>query len=127
MPTSTTPTLLFGGLWYTSAAAVGVLSKTLTLGKPHLTPEGKAVLVFDAGGPGSIVGGMRTIARPALVPQGEDGHDLCTVNENRVQRVELSPEDCPDLERLVAFDHLPEGRKAGPIADGLHKPGDRLA
>jgi hypothetical protein len=123
----TTTPLLLDGRWYASASALEILSTGLVIGTPHRTPDGKAVLVFDRGGLGSIVNGNPSVVLPCLVPQNQEGHDLMTVRGDRVVRLELDPAGLADLERLAEFDHLPEGRKAGPLADGLHKPGDRLA
>jgi hypothetical protein len=113
--------LLFGGFWYSSAAALDLLAGGILVGTPHKTPEGKAVLVFDRGGLGSIVNGERAMVAPCLVPQAADGctlngqpiHDLMTLRGDRLHRIELDPSALPDLERLVEFDHLPEYHKAG--------------
>lgn len=103
-------TILLDQRWYTSQVAVAKARARKLAGKPHLTPEGLAVLVCDYVGPGLV----------ALVMQGADGHDLMTRDGHRVA---FDPSALPDLDRLVEFDHLPESRKV----TSWMKPGAKLA
>ena len=96
--------------WYASTAAFNLVPHKRLVQPPHITPDGKGVFVCDVRGAGVIY----------FVMQGADGHDLLTKSG---QRVEFTPGQLPDLERLVEFDHLPEARKAG----SWMKPGSKLA
>ncbi len=125
--------LLLSGYWYVSAAAVAKLKTLRLAADPHLTPDGKAVLVFDARGPsiepyqdqqtGRIA--TRIVQRPpALVMQADHGHDLMHAVADqggsglRFDRVEFAPEELPDLERLIEYDYLPQSRKDPAVPAG---------
>lgn len=84
--------------WYASRSAVAKACKLNLQGKPHLTPDGQAVLVCDYQGAGRV----------QMVMQGTHGHDL---TDAQIRPVTFDPHELPDLERLVEFDHLPEARK----------------
>ena len=105
--------LLLDGYWYASKLAISLLARRHCVGKPHTTPDGKAVMVYDRGGLTTRAGGSPITLVDALVPQGDHGHDLVGLPEggDRVQRIEFSPFELPDLERLAEYDHLPDGRK----------------
>lgn len=111
-------TLLFGGNWYTSRIALSFIEKIHHVGDPHLTPDGKVIMVFDAGGITTMPSGPPIVTKSCLVPQNDGKHpvhhhDLMGLPENgdRLDRIQLSPLDLPDLEPLVEYDHLPENRK----------------
>jgi hypothetical protein len=104
------------GHWYRSREALGQAAALKLTGTPHVTPDGFAVLVFDRRGPALQPArdepARRVTLPPALVVQGEDGHDLQqVVGRDRIERVEFSPGQLGDLEPLVEYDHLPDGRK----------------
>ena len=125
--------LLISGHWYVSKVAAEKAKALRLAADPHLTPDGSAVLIFDARGPsiepytdpedGQIK--TRVINRPAaFVAQADHGHDLMqSVTEKggtalRLERVEFTPDDLPDLHRLVEYDHLPESRKDPAVPKG---------
>ena len=55
--------------------------------------------------------------------QAADGHDLMAVEgRDRVVRVEFAPDELPDLEPLVEYDHLPGSRKD----HSVYPPGYKL-
>lgn len=107
--------LLLDGHWYTSKTAVDLVGRRHIFDEQHLTPDGRAVMVFDRDD------------RGVLVPQASHGHDMTELRADTgphiKHRIELDPASLPDLERLVEFDHLPESRKA----TSWMKPGDKLA
>lgn len=121
--------LLYAGNFYTSRVALDVIAKMHHIGEPHLTPDGKAVLVFDGGGTTTMPNGPPVITKACLVPQSDGKHpiwksDLVGLpeNEERVRRIELYSSQLPDLEPLVEYDHLPETRKDYTV----YKPGTKL-
>ncbi len=117
---ATTPSLR-DGHWYTTSRPIA---------GAHTTPDGRPIGIFcraESGLEPAIVDGktvLRRVSRPArVVFQDPDGHDLMMlVNRDQVVRVELPPEQLPDLRPLDEFDHLPESRKA----TSWMKPGSKL-
>ena len=127
--------LIFGGRFYRSKAVLGKLVELKLVNKPHLTPDGYAVMTCDLGDAGAPLRAdialnnkpvPRRVVPTCLVPMAEDttgpdgknipgGDLLCLTWDNgrhpEIRRVELLPDSIPDLEPLVEYDHLPEYRK----------------
>ncbi len=114
------------GHWYRSRAAIDLAASLRPTGDPHRTPDGCAVLVYDARGFARqpTVDGKSALSYrpPALVMQATDGRDLMAVEgTDRIVRVEFPPEALADAEPLVEYDHLPEARKDPSVYARGHK------
>jgi hypothetical protein len=142
--------ILVPGRYYRSKAVLGRLTAMHLINKPHLTPDGCAILTFDAGDDGKRghrvgleVDGkpveLRKVVPSCLVPMAEDrtdpdgknipGGDMLGVvvvmksgkPEAEVGRIEIPPDALPDLELLVEYDHLPTYRKDYNVYPKGHK------
>jgi hypothetical protein len=116
------------GHWYRSKEALAKAGALKLTGKPHATPDGFALMVFDRRGrtlqPARNRPPSPVDLPPRLVMQGDDGHDLLHLAaKDRVDRVEFDPGQLGDLEPLVEYDHLPESRKDYTV----YPPGHKLA
>jgi hypothetical protein len=86
-------------------------------------------MVLDMGGTSvqPVVGGdpARVVTPPMLVVQAGHGHDLLHAakvgGQPGIARVEFAPADVADLEPLVEYDHLPDGRKDYSVYPKGHK------
>lgn len=120
--------ILAPGHWYRSKAVLNRLGTLNLVNKPHVTPDGYVLMVFDAGDRGVVQGAMgialdgqkigTRIIPPCLVPSAEDTTDadgknipggdlLCVVTtmikgqwSSRIERVEIPPGSVTDLELL---------------------------
>jgi hypothetical protein len=97
------------GHWYASKEALAKAKKLHLVGDPHVTPDGKATMVFDAPN--------------RFAMQADHGHDLMHFDGTSVVRVEFAAAELDDVEMLVEFDHLPESRKE----TSWMLPGSKLA
>lgn len=134
-------TILRDGHAYRSKAALERVRSLTTADRPHVTPDGHAVLACDLrgrvtvrpiishgdpGDPAIVAGTEEPVVTPVLVVLADHGHDLMHLTRDEagspaIRRVELVPEDLPDLEPLREYDHLPESRKDYDIYPKGHK------
>lgn len=136
------PTLIFPGRWYRSKQALDRIKGLNTADqKPHVTPDGYAVLIAHGGGgpavsldsTGLSAGALVTLnGQPVPMDPTPCLHIVRDVGPNLehvvtedgklvVKTVKIPIDGLGDLEPLVEFDHLPESRKDYRVYPRGHK------